>query len=187
MSSEEGRRAKGGGGFCQKKTPSCVSQSTGHGRKGSVTFRAPAKGTLLTPGGKASSEGPNFCDFGDPGAAEHSSCGPPGWPRGRGPGGRNSCISRGPRNSSGGGGRRPQEGCHVAAPGSPVAGGHGQGDSWPLQRAGPPGRRCPSTGQQIPPGWQDGASGSAHRSGSEGWDGVRKRGSAGEDGAGHSS
>lgn len=75
----------------------------------------------------------------------------------------------------------------MAAPGSPAAGGHEQWNRWPLQRAGPPGRRSPSTGQQIPPGWQDGASGSAHRSGSEGWDGVSKRGGTGEDRARSSS
>lgn len=162
-----------------KKMPSYTTQSRRQGRKGSVTFRAPE--------GKVSSESPDFCDFRDPGVAAHSSCGPPGWPWGRGPGGRNTGISRGPHNTRGRGGR-PQEGCHVAAPASSAAaGGHGQRDSWPLQRASPPGGRCPSTGQQIPPGWQDGASSSAHRSGSESWDGISKRGGAGEDRAGRSS
>ena len=75
----------------------------------------------------------------------------------------------------------------MAAPGSPDVGGHGEGGSRPLQGAGPPGRRCPSTGQHMPPGWQDSTSGSAHGSGSEGGDGVDQRGGAGEDGTGHSS
>lgn len=75
----------------------------------------------------------------------------------------------------------------MAASGSPDAGGYRQGGSWSLQGTGPPHGRCPSTGQQIPAGWQDGASGSAHRSGSEGLEGVSKRGGAGQDGTGHSS
>lgn len=165
------------------------SQSRRQGREGSAIFRAPRKGALLTSEGKVGSESPDFRDFGDPGVAKHSSCGPPGWPWGCGPGGSNTCVSRGLQDTRGRGGRggRPQEGCHVAAPASPAAGGHGKGDSWPLQRAGSPGGRCPSTGQQIPPGWQDGASGSAHGSGSESWDGINKRGGAREDRAGHSS
>lgn len=163
------------------------NQSRKQSRKGNAIFRAPGKRTLLLPGSKASSESPDFSDLRDPGAAKHSSCWPPSWPWGRRSGGRNSHISRRPHHARGDRGRRPKEGCHVAAPGGPATRGRRQGSSWPLQGAGPPGRRCPSTGQQIPPGWQDGASSSAQGGCSEGWDGVSQRGGIGKHGAGHSS
>lgn len=141
--------------------------------------------------GRGGLESTHVHDLGGPGRAEHGPGRPPSRPRGRGPGGggpggRNTGIGRGPPGTGGRGGRGWQEGRHVAAPGSPAAGGHGQGDGWPLQRADPPGRRCSATGQQAPPGWQEGGSGPAQGSAAESRGGVRKRGGAGEDRAGHS-
>lgn len=75
----------------------------------------------------------------------------------------------------------------MVAPGNPATRGCGGRGSWPFRRMGSLGGSCPSTRQQIPPGWQDGTSHSVYWGGPEGRDGVSGRGDVGEDRARHSS
>lgn len=74
----------------------------------------------------------------------------------------------------------------MAAPGSPAAGGHMEGGHWPFKGPVPEDGRGSPTGQQTPSCGQDRARSSAHGCGSEGWDGVSKRGGTGDHRAGHS-
>lgn len=130
--------------------------------------------------GGVSSESPNFSDFRDPGTAEHRCWWPPSWPQ------RRWTVIRLP-SSKGCRGRRWQDREHMVAPGSPATRGCGGRGSWPFRRMGSLGGSCPSTRQQIPPGWQDGTSHSVHRCGPEGRDGVSGRGDVGKYRARHSS